>query len=147
MENNKVLEDNDVLALYRYLFEYEKQLKNKRGQFNIYDENILKFKKDKELFLGSINREDDKKKAKKSKNYLLWKEGSLQKKHTNVDRAHALLRRIRNAFAHGDFVDNQKGFFLLKDVNDNQEVALDGVISYNLLYQFVEELKNTFIKN
>ena len=67
MENNKVLEDNDVLALYRYLFEYEKQLKNKRGQFNIYDENILKFKKDKELFLGSINREDDKKKAKKSK--------------------------------------------------------------------------------
>lgn len=142
MENNKTLEDKDVIVLYKYLCEYEKFLKNEYGQFNIYDEKIKRFKNDNKLYLGSINRMDDKKRAVKSNNYLLWKEGSLKSKNSNVDRAHALLRRIRNAFAHGNLIDNQNGTFHLKDADDNGP-TLDGTISYSLLYQLIEELRKT----
>lgn len=144
MKHNYKIEDKDVLLLYEYLCEYEYYLKNEYGQFNIYDEKIKKFKNENKLFLGSVNRKDDKKRAVKSDNYLLWKEGSLKKK-SKVDRAHALLRRIRNAFAHGNIINNQKGSFQLKD-EDEKEVTLDGVISYSLLYRLIEELKNTHIK-
>lgn len=144
MKHNYKIEDKDVLLLYEYLCEYENYLKNEYGQFNIYDEKIKKFKNENKLFLGSVNRKDDKKRAVKSDNYLLWKEGSLKKK-SKVDRAHALLRRIRNAFAHGNIINNQKGSFQLKD-EDEKEVTLDGVISYSLLYLLIEELKNTHIK-
>lgn len=142
MKINKTLEDKDVIVLYKYLCEYESCLKNEYGQFNIYDEKIKKFKNDNELYLGSINRKDDKKRAVKSNNYLLWKEGSLKSKKSSVDRAHALLRRIRNAFAHGNLIDNQNGKFHLKDVDDNGP-TLDGILSYSLLYQLIEELKKT----
>lgn len=142
MENSKMLKDKDILALYRYLIEYEKCLKEQQGLFDIYNQSIINFRNEHQLFLGSINRKKDKERAEKYKNYILWKEGSLTKKNS-VDRAHALLRRIRNAFAHVNLLDDQSGCFKLKDIEDNQKMTLDSVISYSLLYQFIEELKKT----
>ena len=51
MEYTQKLDDRDVLALYKYLCEYEDCLKEEYGRFNIYDENINKFKNKNELFL------------------------------------------------------------------------------------------------
>lgn len=101
-------------------------------------------KKENKIFFGSINNEEDKKRAQKFNNYFLWAEGAIRKKNANVDRAHALLRRIRNAFAHGIITDKNKGYFELSDYDEKKGTdTLKGSISYDLLYQLIDVLKNT----
>lgn len=147
-DNKGKLKDNDILSLYAYLCEYEDHIKGRKDCFNIYDEAVEQFKKENQIYFGSINNNKDKKKAQKFKNYLLWAEGAIGKKGAKVDRAHALLRRIRNAFAHGIITDKNEGSFELSDYDEKKgKVTLQGSISYQLLYQLINVLKQSESNN
>lgn len=138
------LKENDILSLYTYLCEYENHIKGRKDHFNIYDEAVEQFKKENKIYFGSINNKKDKKKAQQFENYLLWAEGAIGEKDAKVDRAHALLRRIRNAFAHRMIKDKNEGYFELLDYDEKKGTdTLKGSISYQLLYQLIDVLKNT----
>jgi len=138
------LHDKDILALYDYLLEYETYIKERINQFNIYDETVVQFRKDNRIYFGSIKNNEDKTKAQKFENHLLWAEGAVRKKNANIDRAHALLRRIRNAFAHGMITNKNNTYFELRDYDKKKgSMTLQGCISCKLLYNLIRVLKNT----
>lgn len=141
--NKKMLKDKDILSFYQYLYEYEAEIKNEYGRFCIDDNNVNQFVTGNNIFLGSINNKNDIRKSTNYDNFILWEEGAINSK-SNKDRAHALLRRIRNAFAHGKLIDKKSGFFELSDYDDKkQKDTLHGIISYQLLYELIDVLKET----
>ena len=101
MKNKNNLSKEDIFRFYNFVCDYEVNIKTDYGRFHFDDSKFTAFCKK--------NGIEPKKKPKNRENALpnsLWF-NSYVKKGVN-DRAHHLLRHIRNAFAHGFSKNSQR---------------------------------------
>lgn len=126
----------DISNLYLYLYDYENEIKGAPGSFDITNKMIDEFIKKHDIYLDTCN----KKKlttAKKHKFYFLFD----QQKNSKVskdDKAHHLLRHIRNSIAHCLIKrnDQNSNVYEMTDSNGHRN-TMYGYINTSVFYQLI----------
>ena len=86
------LSKEEINSFYDFVCDYELNIKNKYGNYNLNDTKLIAFCATNHIAL----------KNKRSKlPYLFWFSTHQDKRTKINDKAHHLMRHIRNAFAHG----------------------------------------------
>lgn len=138
MARKSKLSEKDIVHLYEYLCQYESELKTAAGKFDINDPNVQKVISENRIYLDSCNQQA-KRKISKHKYYVLYAHRSdnpLSKK----DKAHHLLRHIRNSIAHG-LINKESGNILrLTDLNQSGNMTMEGKIEFNVLKQLLSAI-------
>ncbi len=128
------LSKKEKIQLYDYLVHFEDNIKGNQGHYDFNDNQLQSF----------INSNDIEFCSHKSKGTHTKKHDAyFQYEYANLDRAHDLMRHIRNAIAHGNIVKSQ-GCFWLKDYNNFGTKTLDAKIKIDIFWDFLNELENTY---
>lgn len=144
MNKNKLSKDN-VALFYKYLCDYEYEYKNAYGKFNIEDDAFVKYCKDNGIQpKGNKNMRNVK--GDIHGGYFWFTSHQIKTQNNENDKAHHLLRHIRNAFAHG-LVTNDKKYFHFKDYHMSRKKTLEptmgGYIKKDLFWSFLDVLIKT----
>lgn len=141
---NKLSKDNIVL-FYKYLCKFEHDYKNSYGKFDFEDKKFVKFCKDSSI-QPKGNKAMHNAKGDSHGGYLWFTSHQIKTQNNINDKAHHLLRHIRNAFAHG-LITSDKKYFHFKDYHLSRkgtiEPTMGGYIKKELFWPFVDELIKT----
>lgn len=144
IEECKVSDSNnlspiDVVNLYHYICEYESFIKHEPGQFDISNKELDKFIRHYDIYFDTCAKKNVSK-AKKHDHYMLFEQNKNSKASKN-DKAHHLLRHIRNSIAHGwiSKVDGKTERYNLTD-NNGRKDTMWGYIGVKVLYQLITKL-------
>lgn len=130
----------DMPTLYSYLIIFERELKSKAGNFYIDAQTIILFGKTNNIkVINSLSKAEFNKKDKYD-NYMFF--NSSPNQVSKSDKAHHLLRHIRNSIAHA-MIKKEKKYYYLKDYNSNMKLSMTAKIRIDLFDSFVFELTNT----
>lgn len=126
----------DISNLYSFLCFYEQEIKKYPGSFDITKKTIDKFINKQDIYLDTCNKKKLAK-AKKHKYYFLYDQQKNSKASKN-DKAHHLLRHIRNSIAHGrvKISIKDKKTYEMTDFNGYRN-TMYGLISLPVLYQLI----------
>lgn len=146
MAINGLSKDDDMPKLFEYLIKYASDIEDYKGCFDFKDKMVDKFFKQNNIFYGSYNIENLKKK-KRYLWYLLFEQRKNSKK-SGSDIAHHLFRHIRNAIAHANIekinsrinnVNHQ--IYRMKDFNiQGNTQTMDSFIETKLFYKLLDLL-------
>lgn len=128
---------DDMPTLYTYLVNYENDIKSKSGLFDINAPSFAAFCK-----LNSIKCKDSLAKSEldkkdKTENYFFFNASPNQ--ISQKDKAHHLLRHLRNSIAHA-LVSKKNNCYYLIDYNSNKNLSMTGKIRTDLFESFISEL-------
>lgn len=140
MTNNNKLSKDDIKHLYGYLCLYESELKVKAGSFNMEDDALYSFLKERNIYIGAQSKKD-KKKANSSRNFILY----CQRKNniSGTDKVHHLLRHIRNAIAHGLITKGHNQIMTMTDKSTFGNETMQGKINAEDFYALLNLLIKT----
>lgn len=138
---NKLNKQNDIPALYSFLFLYETELKTSVGLFDIENKELKVFLQKNQIYLGALNKTDEKK-SKKYEWHILYRQ-NINDKISKNDKVHHLLRHIRNSIANCTIKKERGNIFLLTDKKSNGENTMEGRIKVDLFYSLIENLIKT----
>lgn len=127
-QNKNNLSKEDVNSFYNYLCLYETEIKQQYGQYNFEDSDFINF--------CSKNKIERKNRKSKLDNKFYFETFQIDKIN---DKAHHLLRHIRNSVAHG-LVQKKGKNFILHDFNKNNKETMYGCIRVDLFWNFIEKL-------
>ncbi len=127
-QNKNNLSKEDVNSFYNYLCLYETEIKQQYGQYNFEHSDFINF--------CSKNKIERKNRKSKLDNKFYFE--TFQRDKIN-DKAHHLLRHIRNSVAHG-LVQKKGKNFILRDFNRNNKETMYGCIRVDLFWNFIKEL-------
>lgn len=127
-QNKNNLSKEDVNSFYNYLCLYETEIKQQYGQYNFEHSDFINF--------CSKNKIERKNRKSKLDNKFYFE--TFQRDKIN-DKAHHLLRHIRNSVAHG-LVQKKGKNFILRDFNRNNNETMYGCIRVDLFWNFIEKL-------
>jgi hypothetical protein len=127
-QNKNNLSKEDVNSFYNYLCLYETEIKQQYGQYNFEHSDFINF--------CSKNKIERKNRKSKLDNKFYFE--TFQRDKIN-DKAHHLLRHIRNSVAHG-LVQKKGKNFILRDFNRNNNETMYGCIRVDLFWNFIKEL-------
>lgn len=128
---------NDIPTLYTYLIFFEKVIKSKSGSYNIKLPAFISFCK-----LNGIKCKDSiakKEIDKKDRNENYFFFSTTKNLVSQNDKAHHLLRHIRNSIAHA-LISKSKNYYYFTDYNSNNNLSMTGKIRTDLFKSFVIEL-------
>lgn len=131
---------NDIPALYIFLIYFEKEIKSKSGSYNITDPAFISF-----CNLNNIKCKESiakKETVKKDRNENYFFFSTIKNVISQNDKAHHLLRHIRNSIAHA-LIFKSKNYYYFKDFNSNNKLSMIGKIRIDLFNSFVAELVKT----
>ena len=118
------LSKEEINSFYDFVCDYELNIKNKYGNYNLNDTKLIAFCATNHIAL----------KNKRSKlPYLFWFSTHQDKRTKINDKAHHLMRHIRNAFAHG----------LIKKEGKSISNTMGGHIRCDLFWAMLDLLKHT----
>lgn len=126
------LSEEDIKRAYRFIYIFEKEVSNKFGTFDFENEEIEQFCNEHRIFKKT--RRD----TKPTDNYF-WFNAKKPKNVRDNDIAHNLLRRIRNAMAHGNFKKerSKKAFYVLEDFDKNNKKTMYGRINADIFWDYL----------
>ena len=140
---NKLSESNKA-RFYNFIVQYEKELCQDFGKFNIKDQTLASFCESNRILLGS-DCTSNSNKISQYKYYILWDDRKPEKyKVKGNDSVHNLLRHLRNAMAHGNIISENQQKFSLADFNENKRRTMRGKISCTLLFSLLSCLIQTY---
>lgn len=134
----------DITNLYHYACEYEVCIKPYPGSFDISNKNLDKFLNRYDIYLNTC-AQSNRSRAKKHEYYFLY-EQYVKSKASGRDKAHHLLRHIRNSIAHGmvNMIDEKHQILELSDFSVNTgKDTMWAKISVPILYQLITKLIET----
>lgn len=137
----------DIVRLYQYVCEYEDNVKEIPGEFDINNKEIDKIKNKYDIYFETCAKRNLSK-ARKHAYFLLF-EQTRNSKASKDDKAHHLMRHIRNSIAHGHItkrtVKKNKvnvEIFEITDKNHYRD-TMWGQISASALFQLLSTLINS----
>ena len=133
-QNKNNLSKEDVNSFYNYLCLYETEIKQQYGQYNFEHSDFINF-----CIKNKIERKNRKSKL---DNKFYFETFQIDKIN---DKAHHLLRHIRNSVTHG-LVQKKGKNFILHDFNRNNNETMFGCIRVDLFWNFINELIATWNK-
>ncbi len=132
-----------TLQFYKFVREFESEISKMPGRYNYDNPNFQKFLVENQLEIKPVS------KSKyvldmRSKNYIVFIYGDHKEEYD--DKAHDLLRHIRNAISHALISKTapNKLVFDITDRNRNKSLTMRGNIKENLLFELIRNLKETF---
>lgn len=131
------LTKEEICQLYQFVCDYEENIKFYPTCFDITTKKIEKFKKEYDLFFDTLAKRNFAK-AYKHSYYFLYEQNK-NSKASKDDKAHHLLRHIRNSIAHGKIKKNAGDILVLKDCNTTKD-TMEGKIPSKLLFQLIDVL-------
>lgn len=135
------LSKDDIIALYKYVCRYEICIKSNKEQFNINNQELEKLIKAHDIYLDTCAKKKLAR-AHKHKNYILF-EQYCKSKASGKDKAHHLMRHVRNSIAHGHIKkDNAYENFILYD-NNGKNDTMWGKIGVKSFFELIEKLENS----
>ena len=129
-----IISKQEKVQLFDYLKHYENDIKANYGHYDLNDAQLQTF-----IDTNDIAFCSHKSKGAKAKQHAAY----FRYGYNTTDKAHDLMRHIRNAIAHGN-IEKQQGCFLLKDYNNYGTMTLDAKIKTNVFWNFLNELENTY---
>ena len=134
------LTKDEICLLYKFVCEYEENIKDYPRSFDISTKELERLIRDNDLYLDTYAQKNFSKAYKHSSHILF--EQYVRSKVSKDDKAHHLMRHIRNAIAHGNIKRLSGDLISLKDHN-GKRYTMDGKISIKLLFQLIESLVNS----
>ena len=131
-KNINNLSQDDICKFYEFVCQYELEVKYHFGDYN-FDANVLR------QFCINNNIVFGKRKASP---YRFVFEANKPKDKQQNDKAHHLLRHIRNAFCHG-LVRKEGKLFILTDRNKNGNESMNAKIWVDLFWSLIDILLKT----
>ena len=127
------LSKEEINSFYDFVCDYELNIKNKYGNYNLNDTKLIAFCATNHIAL----------KNKRSKlPYLFWFTTHQDKRTKINDKAHHLMRHIRNAFAHG-LIKKEGKNFTFQDYSTIGTQTMGGHIRCDLFWAMLDLLKHT----
>lgn len=133
---------DDMPTLYSYLIVFERELKSKAGSFNIDAPSFILFCKTNNIKVANSLSKTELNKKDKYDNYVLF--NSFANQVSKSDKAHHLLRHIRNSIAHA-LIKKKKNYYYFEDYNSSMNLSMTAKIRIDLFDSFIFELTNTVI--
>lgn len=131
---------DDMPTLYSFLIIFERELKSKAGKFNIEAQSFILFcKTNNTKVINSLSKSEFNKKD-KYENYIFFNSSANQ--ISKSDKAHHLLRHLRNSIAHA-LIKKKKNYYYFEDYNSSMNLSMTAKIRTDLFESFVNELTNT----
>ena len=124
----------EKIRLFDYLTRFEKKIKNNHRHYDLNDNQLQTFINENDIAFCSYQAKGIK--AKEHEAYF-------QYKYTTTNKAHDLMRHIRNAIAHGNVI-KKDGYFWLTDYTNKGTKTLDAKIKTDVFWNFLTELENTY---
>lgn len=131
-KNINNLSKEDICEFYKFVCLYEAQFKHIFGSFSLDDPAVRRFCDDNDIAFG--------KRPKKQFKFVY--EANKPKSAETNDKAHHLLRHIRNSFCHG-LVTKKGRLFTLKDFNKAGNVSMEAHIREDLLWSLLDAIIKT----
>lgn len=128
------LNKEEKVKLFNYLTHFEKNIKNNRGHYDLSNNQLQTFINENDIAFCSYQAKGIK--AKEHNAYF-------QYEYQAANKAHDLMRHIRNAIAHGN-ITKKDGYFWLNDYNQNGTQTLEAKIPTDIFWDFLTELENTY---
>ena len=129
-----IISKKEKVQLFDYLNHYENNVKMNHGHYDLNNNQLQAFINANDITFCSHKSIGTN--AKKHAAYFRYQ-------YTSTDKAHDLMRHIRNAIAHGN-IEKRLGYFLLKDFNSYGTKTLDAKIKTGVFWNFLNELENTY---
>ena len=137
-----MLKNKNKLILFDFLKYYE-DVKNEVNRFNFKDYQLQKFLQENKIFVGSFSKRSEKEFKKSKFNRFI----RIYRCPTNANAAHAILRHVRNAVAHGRIQYARTNILKLEDYNSkNKIITMKATISQDILISLIEEIKKTYVE-
>lgn len=95
------INQQEKIRLFDYLTRFEKKIKNNRGHYDLSNNQLQTFINENDIAFCSYQAKGTK--TKEHKAYF-------QYKYTTTNKAHDLMRHIRNAIAHGNVIKKMDTF-------------------------------------
>ncbi len=128
------LNKEDKVKLFNYLTHFEKNIKNNRGHYDLSNNQLQTFINENDISFCS-----HKAKGIDTKEHNAY----FQYEYQAANKAHDLMRHIRNAIAHGN-ITKKDGYFWLTDYTTKGTKTLDAKIKTDVFWNFLTELENTY---
>ena len=126
----------EKIRLFDYLTRFEKKIKNNRGHYDLNNHHLQTFINENDISFCSHKAKGID--TKEHDAYFQY-----EYKYEGMDKAHDLMRHIRNAIAHGNVIKKDE-YFWLKDYTNKGTKTLDAKIKTNVFWNFLTELENTY---
>ncbi|MBD5271195.1 MAG: hypothetical protein HDS40_02925 [Bacteroides sp.] len=128
-----------VYKMYTYLKNFERSLANETGAFDFSSAKFQKFLIDKDILLKPVSKARYVQDLPR-KNYIVYVYGD--RKEGAEDKAHDLLRHLRNAIGHAliSKIAHNKPILDITDRNRKGTVTMRGNIDEKLLFEIIEQI-------
>lgn len=128
------INNKEKVTLFDYLTRFEKKIKNNRGHYDLSNNQLQTFINENDIAFCSYQAKGIK--AKEHNAYF-------QYEYQAANKAHDLMRHIRNAIAHGN-ITKKDGYFWLTDYTTKGTKTLEAKIPTDIFWDFLTELENTY---
>ena len=128
------INQQEKIRLFDYLTRFEKKIKNNPGHYDLSNNQLQTFINENDIAFCSYQAKGIK--AKEHNAYF-------QYEYQAANKAHDLMRHIRNAIAHGN-ITKKDGYFWLTDYTTKGTKTLDAKIKTNVFWNFLTKLENTY---
>ncbi len=129
-----LLNKKEKSKLYDYLSHYENDVKNNYGHYDLNNPQLQSFVDSNDIAFCS-----NKAKGEQAMTHAAY----FRYQYKTADKAHDLMRHIRNAIAHGNIKKKGSNYYLM-DYNQCGTKTLDAKIPVDVFWNFLAELENTY---
>lgn len=131
-----------VFKMYKYLTEYEKTIAEGAGEYNLDSNELKQFLAKHDIIIRPVSKSKYVNDLPRN-NYIVYISGDHKADYD--DKAHDLLRHIRNAIGHALITKTaaNRSSFKLTDKNRNQSITMRGRIDESLFFALIEQLMKT----
>jgi hypothetical protein len=128
-----------ILKLYNYVVTYEHEISKDAGKYDFDNEILVQFCQEHSIALAPRASSSSVKEMSES-NYIMFVYND--RKAESKDKAHALLRHLRNAIAHARVSKTATNSTVLDitDVNGKDNISMRGKMEQDLLFSLIELL-------
>lgn len=137
---------DSVYEFYKFIHEFETEISKQPGRYNYDSPKFQKFLKEKDIEIKPVSKSKYIKDLPRN-NYITFIYGD--HKDPYDDKAHDLLRHIRNSISHGLISKTapSKRIFDISDRNKNKSLTLRSNINEDLFFELIYKLKETLDRN
>lgn len=142
-KDNHIYPSKDaVFKMYKYLTTYENSIAAYPGEFDLESEELQQFLVKQNIIIKPVSKSKFVKDLTRN-NYIVYICGDHKTEYD--DKAHDLLRHIRNSIGHAliEKTAVNRACFKLIDKNKNQAITLRGNMEESLFFALLEQLIKT----
>ena len=133
---------DSVYQMYKYLSAFEGSISKSAGHYNFNSIKLNQFLIDNDIVLRPVSKSSRVVNLPRN-NYIVFLYGDHKAKYD--DKAHDLLRHIRNSIGHAliEKTSANRAVFDITDKNKNGNLTLRGNMKENLFFALIQQLQDT----